>query len=72
MASGVNFSKPFRVRVRVRVSGREGVWRVFGVSVYFRGLGCCLLCLRKELSTAAAAAYDAMERGKIVEAIVEK
>ncbi len=38
MASGVNFSKVFRVRVRV--SGREeGVRRVFGVFVYFRGLG---------------------------------
>jgi hypothetical protein len=37
MASGVNFSKLFRVRVRVL--RREGVRRVFGVFVYFRGLG---------------------------------
>jgi hypothetical protein len=36
MASGVNFGKLFRVRVRVL--GREGVRRVFGVFVYFRGL----------------------------------
>jgi len=33
MASGVYFSKLFRVRVRVL--GREGVRRVFGVLCYF-------------------------------------
>jgi hypothetical protein len=38
MASGVNFSKLFRVRVRV-LAREEGVRRVFGVFVYFRGLG---------------------------------
>jgi hypothetical protein len=38
MASGVNFSKLFRVRVRV-LGREEGVRRVFGVFVYFRVLG---------------------------------